>query len=554
MLIPLLQLIGFGGGAPSDTTSLFVRGFFLKTGIPITLATILIAYMAIVATFALVNRRLEVLIARLSLGYIEFMQDRIYAAFAGVEWLCSIRTGGADIIRVLTNDLIRLGTAARHLLDGISVVALTLIYLGVVVWISPVMALFILATTALILFILQPYNRLAHSLGEVFHKATSNLYFAANEHVSGMKVAKSYGLESEHIARFSAITKQIAEKGVQFLEVDSTTQMYHRIGATVALSGFFYIGAGLLAISPSYLILLVLVFARFSPKVSMIQHHTQFVGNCLPVYRAATLMLHRFEDSGQSPPPYAVTPLRLEKSIRFNRVSFSYNGCEGLKILSDIDLVIPARGTLAVVGPSGSGKTTLADLIMGLLSPTEGAIFIDDRALTGELVYNWRCAIGYVPQETFLFNDTIRRNLLLVRPGACEGELWEALENAAADGFVRACPEGLDTLVGDRGVRLSGGEKQRIALARALLRKPTVLILDEATSSLDRENERQVLCAIEKLHGELTMVVIAHRPSTIQKADTIVVVDKGRIVETGTWRSLSEKEGGRFFRQMAGRT
>lgn len=553
MLIPLLHLIGFGDGAASDSASRFVKGFFLKTGIPFTLATILCAYMIIVSTFALVNRYLDVLIARISLGYIQSMQDRIYASFAGVEWLCSIRTSGADIIRVLTNDLIRLGAASRHMLDGIGVVALTLIYVGVVVCISPVMAFFILTSTALILVLLQPYNKQAHSLGVVFHKATSDLYFVAGEHVSGMKVARSYGLEAEHITRFSAITKEICDKGVRFMQVDSSTQMFHQIGATVALSVFFYVGAGLLAIPPSYLILLVLVFSRFSPKVSMIQHHAQFVNNCLPVYRAATLMLRRFEESNESPPASPVKPLPLESSIRFDKVSFSYDVPKGPLALCGIDLVIPARSTVAVVGASGSGKTTLADLIMGLLSPTDGAVRIDENPLAGELVYNWRCSIGYVPQESFLFNDTIRRNLLLVQPAASEDELWEALENAAAAGFVRACPEGLDTMVGDRGVRLSGGEKQRIALARALLRKPAVLILDEATSSLDTENESQVLGAIERLHGELTMIVIAHRLSTIRRADNIVVLEKGRVVETGTFDSLSQKEGGQFYKQMAQR-
>ena len=222
----------------------------------------------------------------------------------------------------------------------------------------------------------------------------------------------------------------------------------------------------------------------------------------------------------------------------------------GHHALREIDFVIPARSTVAVVGPSGSGKSTLADLIMGLVTPDDGTILIDGKPLTGELIYNWRSSIGYVPQENFLFNDTIRGNLLLVRPGASEEEIWDALRQAAADSFVASFPEGLETVVGDRGIRLSGGERQRIALARALLRKPTVLILDEATSSLDRENERRILDAIEGLHGELTMVIIAHRLSTIRRADSIVVLEQGRIVETGTWASLSQ-EGGRFWAQMA---
>ncbi|MGO9376012.1 MAG: ABC transporter ATP-binding protein [Syntrophobacteraceae bacterium] len=551
MLIPLLHLIGFDEGGTSDRTSLFVRAFFDKTGLPLTLATILCAYMVIVGTHAIASRYQEVLNARLSFGYTQFMQDRFYNAFARAEWLCSTQMSGSNVIRVLTSDLVRIGYATRQLLELIAIVVLTLIYIGVVLSISSVMAFFVLASVTAIFLLLRPYNRQAYGLGQVYQTATSNLYFVANEHISGMKVAKSYGLESEHATRFSVTTKQVAAKGIRFLQVDAATQMYHRIGAALALSAFFYIGAKLIAIPSSSLIFVVFVFARLSPKVSLIQHFTQFISNCLPAYRAATLMLSRFEVSGESPPPSLVRPLRLGSAIRLSQVSFSYNGNEGRHALSKIDLVIRARSTVAVVGPSGSGKTTLADLIMGLVAPTDGTIFIDGRPLAGELVYNWRSSIGYVPQETFLFHDTIRGNLQLVRPDAEEGELWEALRHAAAETFVAAFPDGLDTVVGDRGIRLSGGERQRIALARALLRKPTVLILDEATSSLDTENERRILDAIEGLHGELTMVVIAHRLSTIRRADSIVVLEQGRIVETGTWVSLSQKEGGRFWEQMA---
>jgi len=548
MLIPLLHLIGFDEGGTSDRTSFLVRALFDKTGLPLTLETILCAYIVIVGTHAIASRYLEVLNARLSFGYTQFMQDRVYNAFARAEWLCSTQMSGSNVIRVLTSDLVRIGYATRQLLELIAVVVLTIIYIGVVLSISSVMAFFVLASVTVIFVLLRPYRRQAYSLGEVYQKATSNLYFVANEHISGMKVAKSYGLESEHAARFSVITKRVAAKGIRFLQVDAATQMCHQIGAAVALSAFFYIGAKLIAIPSSSLIFVVFVFARLSPKVSLIQHFTQFISNCLPAYHAATLMLRRFEVSDEPPPPSLVRPLPLRNAIQ---VSFSYNGNEERHALCNIDLVIPARSTVAVVGTSGSGKTTLADLIMGLVAPSHGAIFVDGMPLTGELVHHWRSSIGYVPQETFLFHDTIRGNLLLVRPGAAEGELWEALRHAAADTFVAAFPDGLDTVVGDRGIRLSGGERQRIALARALLRKPTVLILDEATSSLDTENERRILDAIEGLHGELTMVVIAHRLSTIRRADSIVVLEQGRIVETGTWVSLSQKEGGRFWEQMA---
>lgn len=242
----------------------------------------------------------------------------------------------------------------------------------------------------------------------------------------------------------------------------------------------------------------------------------------------------------------SVNPIRLELDIELRGVSFSYNKDQGSYALCEVDLAVPARRMTAVVGPSGAGKSTLADLIMGLISPDTGTVLIDGAPLAGELLHVWRQSIGYVPQETFLLHDTIRSNLLWAQPDASGEDLWRALRLAAADDFVSQTPNGLDTVIGDRGVRLSGGERQRIALAQALLRKPSLLLLDEATSSLDAENERCIQEAIEQLDGELTIVLIAHRLSTIRRSDRIVVLDHGRVVETGNWGELAVRPNGRF--------
>ena len=197
------------------------------------------------------------------------------------------------------------------------------------------------------------------------------------------------------------------------------------------------------------------------------------------------------------------------------------------------------------MGPSGSGKSTLADLLLGLIVPARGRVLVDETPLTPDLLPAWREQIGYVPQDSFHFHDTVRANLLWARPEASEAELWEALEVAAA-GFVARLPQGLDTVLGDRGVRLSGGERQRVALARALVRRPAMLILDEATSSLDSENERRVQDAIERLHGHLTILVITHRLTTVRFADSIHVLEAGRVVESGDWDGLLNGSDGRF--------
>jgi ATP-binding cassette subfamily C protein len=216
-------------------------------------------------------------------------------------------------------------------------------------------------------------------------------------------------------------------------------------------------------------------------------------------------------------------------------------------ILRQIDLALPARQTIALVGPSGAGKSTLADIILGLLAPSEGQILLDNRPLDTAATRHWRQAVAYVPQDTFLFHDTVRANLLWAAPAATEADLWGSLQLAAAAEFVTALPEGLDTVLGDRGIRLSGGERQRLALARALLRKPALLLLDEATSALDSEHEQRIQTAIHQLHGELTIVLIAHRLSTVRYADQIVVMEQGQIVERGDWETLSANQAGRFY-------
>ena len=171
---------------------------------------------------------------------------------------------------------------------------------------------------------------------------------------------------------------------------------------------------------------------------------------------------------------------------------------------------------------------------------------VDGNMLEPRLLRPWREQIGYVAQDTFLFNDTVRSNLLWACPEAGEEEIWQALKLAAAAGFISELPEGLETVLGDRGVRLSGGERQRLALARALLREPSLLILDEATSALDSKNERRIQDAIDRLHGSVTILVITHRLSTVREADVIYVLESGRVVESGTWEALISNEDGRF--------
>ena len=216
-----------------------------------------------------------------------------------------------------------------------------------------------------------------------------------------------------------------------------------------------------------------------------------------------------------------------------------YYANKGVKsyILRHVSTTINQGEFVSIMGPSGAGKSTLADIVMGLLSPDTGAFLIDGVPVVGAARDRWRKSVAYVPQDTVLFHDTIENNLLWGKSDASPDELRIALTRAAAD-FVFDLPQGLQTQVGDGGLRLSGGERQRLALARALLRRPSLLILDEATSALDVANESRIRGAIEKLHGDLTVLIIGHRLPTLEHADQVVLMDAGRVVAKGTWAEV----------------
>jgi subfamily B ATP-binding cassette protein MsbA len=241
------------------------------------------------------------------------------------------------------------------------------------------------------------------------------------------------------------------------------------------------------------------------------------------------------------PEPANPKPMAAQGApIRFENVNFSY---VEKPVLHNINLTIQPGQMVALVGRTGSGKTSIANLLLRFYDPVAGAILVGDTDIRSVLSRDLRSNIAVVTQETILFNDTIRRNIALGRPNATNVEIEEAARHAFAHGFIMDQPRGYDTIIGEKGVNLSGGQRQRIAIARAILRNAPILILDEATNSLDPEAEKIVQHALEELAKGRTTICIAHRLSTIQNADLIVVLDNGRIVETGTHEQLLQARG-----------
>jgi ATP-binding cassette, subfamily B, heavy metal transporter len=228
-------------------------------------------------------------------------------------------------------------------------------------------------------------------------------------------------------------------------------------------------------------------------------------------------------------------------AVRFENVDFAYDS--GRPILRGVSFDAPAGHTIAIVGPSGAGKSTISRLLFRFYEPNAGRILIDGQDIRAVTQSSLRAAIGMVPQDTVLFNDTIRYNIHYGRDGASEGEVIAAAENAQIDRFIRSLPQGYEAPVGERGLKLSGGEKQRVAIARTMLKAPPILVLDEATSALDSFTEREIQSALERVSRGRTTIVIAHRLSTVVDADEILVLDKGVIAERGSHEELLARGG-----------
>ncbi|HET6232677.1 MAG TPA: ABC transporter ATP-binding protein [Longimicrobiaceae bacterium] len=549
VLIPLLSVAGIPVAQGSvGRMSAAVSNAITGVGIHLTLGGVLLAYVAVVAVQAVAQRAQLIVTYDVEKRAALAMRTRLYAAIAEARWPFLARTRASDLVHALTVETDRVGTAAAQLLLFFAQMLAGAAYLAVALRISPAVTVVALACGGVLLAFQRGPRRAARMAGQGLSRAHGELFAAATEHLQGMKVVKSYGAEQRNVRIFGALAEGARQMHGRTIRAYADARAGFTLGSVVLLGGVLYLAVEVLGVPAAVAVLLIFVFSRLVPRLLAMQQVYQQIVHELPAFAAVRALTARCEAEREMTVAEG-GPLPLERGIRFEHVSFAYD--EDRPVISGLDVTVQARRTTAFVGPSGAGKTTVADLVMGLVAPTAGRVVLDGAALDEGAVRRWREGIGYVAQDTVLFHDTVRANLLWARPDATEDELRDVLRAASAEEFVDALAEGLDTVIGDRGVRLSGGERQRLALARALLRRPSLLILDEATSALDTDNERRILRAIAELHGRTTILVITHRLSTVRDADAIHVLEAGRLVESGDWTTLTADENGRFRRMWA---
>jgi len=408
------------------------------------------------------------------------------------------------------------------------------------------LTLFMLAIIPAVVLMSVFFGRFIRSLSKKAQKEVADSNTVVEETLQGIKSVKAYTNEPHEINRYKNKTLEIARIGIKsgrYRGAFSSFLIFGLFGAMVAViwKGSILLAAGEIDAGQLFSFVLYSGFigGTIGGLANVFTQIQRFLG-------ATEDLFEIFEEKGEEIDTIEMVcaDQQIHGQIRFEHVSFSYPGRMGEKVLDNIDLTIPANQMTALVGPSGAGKSTITSLLLSFYQPTTGTIMFDERPANLYALSCLRKQIALVPQDIFLFGGTIRENIAYGKPGATEKELIEAAEKANAMEFIARFPEKLDTLVGERGTQLSGGQRQRIAIARAVLKDPRVLILDEATSSLDSESEKLVQDALEKLMKGRTSIVIAHRLSTVRNADQIVVLEHGRIAETGTHEQLINLEHG----------
>jgi ATP-binding cassette subfamily B protein len=363
--------------------------------------------------------------------------------------------------------------------------------------------------------------------------------------INGVQLAKTMGTGPALIQRFTASSARLID-----LELRSQLAGRWRMASLniifAAIPAVIYLAAGLPVTAGTVSIGTLIAFTTL--QNALFRPITGLLSTSVSVISSLALFARIFEyldlpvDVADPARPVSVNPAAVSGHVQFDNVSFDYPGADR-SALSGIDLDVPAGTTLALVGETGSGKTTLASLVARLYDPSSGTIRIDGIDIRDMRLADLATIVGVVTQETYLLHTTVRENLRYAKPGATDAEIEAAARAAQIHDLIVSLPDGYDTMVGSRGHRFSGGEKQRIAIARTLLRDPRVLVLDEATSALDNETERAVQKAFDVLAQGRTTITIAHRLSTVRDADQIVVLDHGHVVETGNHASLMAEAG-----------
>ncbi|WEK54920.1 MAG: ABC transporter ATP-binding protein [Candidatus Cohnella colombiensis] len=537
LLIPMLSMSGIVGAEQPSMKLFGFTDLFHSVPKVWVLPLILLVFVLIMIGQGELKRRISIQNVKINFGFILHLRRETYRGLLQSNWDFFMKQRRSDFINALTTEIGRVNGGVTLTLQLLTSFIFTFIQVGIAFLLSPELTVFVIVCGLILTFFSKKFIHRAKSLGQLTIDLSKEFIGGITDQLNGIKDIKINMLEQSRLAWLQQMNGKMQKEQDQYIRLKTSSQFYYQMVSAVLIAAFLFLSVKLLGARIDQLLLIIVIFSRIWPRFTGFQSSLELIASIIPSFQSIIKLQEdckaAVELNISDTPIQEQETLAFEKVIECREVWYRYNRQETQYALQDINLHIPANQMTAIIGRSGAGKSTLIDILMGLVTPESGQIMIDGVELTADRLLSWRRLISYVPQDPFLFHTSTRENLLLVKPDASDEELWEALEFARCAEFIRKLPQGLDTLIGDRGIRLSGGERQRLVLARAILPRPAILVLDEATSALDVENETKIQEALDRLKGKMTLIVIAHRLSTIQNADQVIVMEQGTIIQRG---------------------
>lgn len=505
-------------------TRIIVR-LFNSLHLPLNLFTVLVSYIFIVSFVALVAYAEQWMSTTLQQAYTHQQRSQLYRALVQSSWSFFLQQKKARLLHNLTTQIQSISAANFHLITLLNNGILLGVYLTLALILSWKMTLIAVLSAVLLLGIILPLQRYTSLAGRDHLELNQKIFQIISEQLDALKMIKVSGFEEPFIQETKHVSASLEDQNRRLTQVLAASKLLYSVGSVIIFSFLLYMALMVLNLPLTSLMLLLVVFSRILPRVSTMQQSYQRIIHQLPAYSDVKQVLYESMEHQEELQSTPQETLSFNHAISFNKVSFSYQENNVSPIIRALSFRIKKNTTTAIIGPSGAGKSTLADLIVGLIEPSSGQIYIDSTLLEDKHQLAWRKSVAYVTQDPFLLNTSIRHNVRLFCPQACDEAVWDVLRATAADGFVARLEQGLDTIIGDSGVSLSGGERQRIALARALLCKPQLLVLDESTNALDKETISLIQKTLAQLRGTMTLLIISHQIEMSAFADQKIVLE-----------------------------